>query len=46
MLSNIVVFDTLDPPIYASKWISNNNGTFFGSFIFVKKNAKKSGEVP
>jgi hypothetical protein len=28
-----VVNDALDPPLYASKWNSNNNGTFSGSLI-------------
>jgi hypothetical protein len=39
------------PPLYASKWNSNNNGAFSGSFICLKMIAKngnfqKGGEVP
>ena len=30
----------LDPPLYASKYNSNNNGTFSGFFTFLKRNAK------
>jgi hypothetical protein len=40
----------LDPPLYASKWNSNNNGTFSGSYICSKMIAKngifQSVEVP
>jgi hypothetical protein len=42
---------TVDPPLYASKWNSNNNGTFSGSFVclkMIKKNGnfQKRGKVP
>ena len=41
----------LDPPLYAYKYKSKHNGTFYGSFIFLKMNAKngnfpKMGKVP
>jgi hypothetical protein len=42
---------TLDPPLYASKWNSNNNGPFSGSVICLKMIAKngnfqKRAKVP